>query len=180
VLQVPVLAEKELALLCLVVAHLGDLAQLGGEGLLQLGEHGVVVLQLLDAVQQLGVLDDHLLPRVVVVRECEVGLLSPAHHVKPLLLEKAVLLLQSCSLVCHEIHGGADLLDLQTLGVLLLFNLASHLVQLVHLLCHLRGGVLVFLLQARHRALVLDMGLLQVSPQLSNFSLTFLVQFNLR
>ena len=117
---------KELALLCLVVAHLGDLAQLGSKGLLQLGEHEVVVLQLIDAVQQLGALDDHLLPGVVVVRKGDAGHLSHANHVKPVLL-------QSCFLVCNMIHGGPGLLDLQTLGVHLLFNLATHLVGLVYL-----------------------------------------------
>ena len=122
----PEVLYKELALLCLVVAHLGDLAQLGSKGLLQLGEHEVVVLQIIDAVQQLGALDDHLLPGVVVVRKGDADHLSHANHVKPVLL-------QSCFLVCNMIHGGPGLLDLQTLGVHLLFNLASHLVGLVYL-----------------------------------------------
>merc|ERR1712223_1627360 len=179
VLEVPVPAQQEGSLLGLGLGNLVHLVQLLSQGLPKLPKHRVVVLQLFNAVEKLSIFDDNLLPRVVVVAEGEVSLLSPAGDVQPLLLKKSVLLLQGRLLVGHHVHGSSDLLYLEVLGMLLLLHLAAHLVQLVHLFRHLSSGIAVLLLQALHSRLVLDVGLFKVSPQLVDLSLTLLVQLNL-
>merc|ERR1712165_175747 len=78
VLEVPVLAQQEGSLLGLGLGNLVHLIQLLGQGLPELPKHSVVVLQLFNAVEKLSIFNDNLLPRVVVVGEGEVRLLSPA------------------------------------------------------------------------------------------------------
>merc|ERR1712223_291462 len=179
VLEIPVLAQQEGALLGLSLGDLVHLVQLLGQGLPELPKHSVVVLQLFNAVEKLSIFNDSLLPRVVVVGEGEVSLLSPAGDVQPLLLQKPVLLLQGRLLVDHHVHGSTDLFDLEVLGMLLLLHLAAHLVQLVHLFSHLGSGIAVLLLQALDSRLVLDVGLFKVPPQLVDLSLALLVELNL-
>ena len=55
----------------------------------------VVVVQFLDAPQQVGVLDDNLLLGVVEVAQCQIGLLAPAGAVAEVLVEQAVLFKKS-------------------------------------------------------------------------------------
>merc|ERR1712012_398309 len=62
---------------------------------------------------------------------------------------------------------------------LVLLNLGLNLVQLLDLLLHLGNGILVLLLQSNNGGLLLDLGLLQVSSQLGDLSLSLLVQLNL-
>merc|ERR1719486_86007 len=179
VLEVPVLAQQEGALLGLGLGNLVHLVQLLGQGLPELPKHCVVVLQLFNAVEKLSIFNDNLLPRVVVVAEGEVSLLPPAGDVQPLLLQQSVLLLQGRLLIGHHVHGSTNLFDLEVLGMLLLLHLAAHLVQLVHLLCHLSSCIAVLLLQALDSRLVLDVGLFKVPPQLVDLSLALLVELNL-
>merc|ERR1719422_2486643 len=60
-----------------------------------------------------------------------------------------------------------------------LLNLGLDLVQLLNLLLHLGVGILVLLLRSNNGGLLLDLGLLQVSSQLGDFSLSLLVELNL-
>merc|ERR1719220_3278471 len=78
-----------------------------------------------------------------IIGKGEVGFLSPADDVEPLLLEQPILFLQSCFLVRNKIHRGSDLLNLQILCVFLFLHLASHFVELIHLFGHLRCCVLM-------------------------------------
>merc|ERR1719192_644818 len=62
---------------------------------------------------------------------------------------------------------------------LVLLDLGLDLIELFNLLLHLSGGVGVLLLQADNGGLLLDLGLLQVPPQLAHLGLPLLVKLNL-
>merc|ERR1719192_963583 len=62
---------------------------------------------------------------------------------------------------------------------LVLLDLGLDLIELFNLLLHLSIGILVLLLQTDNGGLLLDLGLLQVSPQLGHLSLSLLVKLNL-
>merc|ERR1719422_936171 len=62
---------------------------------------------------------------------------------------------------------------------LVLLNLGLNLVELLNLLLHLSIGILVLLLQTNNGGLLLDLGLLKVTPQLGHLSLPLLVELNL-
>ena len=60
------------------------------------------------------------------------------------------------------------------------FNvLGLHLVELVDLFAHFGDGIVVLLAQVGQSRLVLDVGFLQVATQFAQFSLAFLVEFDL-
>merc|ERR1719394_1448310 len=77
------------------------------------------------------------------------------------------------------ISGSTSISNLVHDDSLVLLNLGLDLVQLLDLLLHLSNGILVLLLQSNNGGLLLDLGLLQVSPQFGHLSLSLLVQLNL-
>merc|ERR1740123_2772650 len=77
------------------------------------------------------------------------------------------------------ISGSASIRDLVHDDSLVLLNLALDLVELLNLLLHLSISILVLLLQADNGGLLLDLGLLEVAPELGHLSLPLLVKLNL-
>ena len=57
--------------------------------------------------------------------------------------------------------------------------LGLHLGQLIALLIHLHDGILLLLLHASGGGLPLDVGLLNILPQLGDLGITLLIQLNL-
>ena len=68
------------------------------------------------------------------------------------------------------ISGGTNIVDLVGDLSAVLGHLDLHLVQLVHLLGHLRDGVSLLLLQADQGGFLLDVSLLQVAAKFGSLS----------
>merc|ERR1719510_1813748 len=179
VLGVPVLAQQALPLLGLVVSHGAGLAELVGQGDLQLGQHVGRVLQLLELPQQVAVLSGQLPLVCLHVSQGQVGLLHLLAEVVQAGLEVLDVLLRGSLAPGNLVSGSAGISDLVHDLSLVLLNLGLDLIELLHLLLHLGGGVSVLLLQTDNGGLLLDLGLLQVSSQLAHLGLSLLVQLNL-
>merc|ERR1719394_242319 len=108
-----------------------------------------------------------------------VGLLNLLVEVIESSLKVSQVLLSRGLATVDLISGGASISNLVHDDSLVLLNLGLDLVQLLDLLLHLGNGILVLLLQSNNGGLLLDLGLLQVSPQLGDLSLSLLVQLNL-
>merc|ERR1719510_405611 len=179
VLGVPVFPQQALPLLGLVVSHGAGLAELVGQGDLQLGQHVGGVLQLLQLAEQVTVLSGQLPLVSLHVSQGQVGLLHLLAEVVQAGLEVLDILLRGSLAAVDLVSGSAGISDLVHDDGLVLLNLGLDLVQLLHLLLHLSGGVSVLLLQADNGGLLLDLGLLQVPPQLAHLGLPLLVELNL-
>merc|ERR1719336_75916 len=179
VLGVPVLAQQALPLLGLVVSHGTGLAQLVGQRDLELGQHVGGVLQLLQLSQQVTVLSGQLPLVSLHVAQGQVGLLHLLAQVVQGGLEVPHILLRGSLAPVHLVSGSAGISNLVHDDSLVLLNLGLDLVQLLHLLLHLSGGVSVLLLQTDNSGLLLDHGLLQVPPQLAHLGLSLLVELDL-
>merc|ERR1719326_876158 len=167
VLCVPVLAQQALPLLGLVVGHGAGLAQLVGQVDLELGQHVGGVLQLLQLSQQVAVLSGQLPLVSLHVAQGQVGLLHLLAQVVQAGLQVPHILLRGGLAAVDLVSGGAGISDLVHDHSLVLLNLGLDLVQLLHLLLHLSGRVGVLLLQGDNGGLLLDLGLLQIPPQLA-------------
>merc|ERR1719394_522829 len=108
-----------------------------------------------------------------------VGLLNLLVEVIESSLKVSQVLLSRGLATVDLISGGASISNLVHDDSLVLLNLGLDLVQLLDLLLHLSNGILVLLLQSNNGGLLLDLGLLQVSPQFGHLSLSLLVQLNL-
>merc|ERR1719394_1286866 len=108
-----------------------------------------------------------------------VGLLNLLVEVIESSLKVSQVLLSRGLATVDLISGGASISNLVHDDSLVLLNLGLDLVQLLNLLLHLGVGILVLLLQSNNGGLLLDLGLLQVSSQLGDFSLSLLVELNL-
>ena len=95
------------------------------------------------------------------------------------MIEQRVLLLKASLLICQHVKASHDLVNLKLLGVLLLLNLLLHLVQLIHLLRHLGGGVNMLLLEPDKDTIMPDVGLLKVPSELVDLGLPLLVEVDL-
>merc|ERR1719220_878631 len=79
----------------------------------------------------------------------------------------------------HLISGGAGIGDLVHDEHLVLLDLGLHLAKSVNLLSHLSSSISLLPLQVGEDGLLLDVGLLDILPELSNLSLPLLVELNL-
>merc|ERR1719394_527136 len=108
-----------------------------------------------------------------------VGLLNLLVEVIESSLKVSQVLLSRGLATVDLISGGASISNLVHDDSLVLLNLGLDLVQLLNLLLHLGVSILMLLLQSNNGGLLLDLGLLQVSSQLGDFSLSLLVELNL-
>merc|ERR1719384_552021 len=178
-LGVPVLAQQALPLLGLVVSHGAGLAELVSQVDLQLGQHVGGVLQLLQLAEQVAVLGGQLPLVVLHVSQGQVGLLDLLSKVVESSLQVLEVLLGGGLAAVDLVSGGAGISDLVHDLSLVLLNLGLDLVELFNLLLHFSISILVLLLQTDNGGLLLDLGLLQVPPQLGHLGLSLLVKLNL-
>merc|ERR1719445_2409249 len=179
VLGIPVLAQKALPFLGLVVSDSAGLRQLVSQGDLQLGEHVGRVLQLLQLTEKIGVLSGQLPLATLHVSKSQISLLNLLAEVVEGALDVSQAFLGRGLAAVNLVSGGTSISNLVHDDSLVLLNLGLDLVELLNLLLHLGKGILVLLLQADNCGLLLDLGLLEVAPQLSHLSLPLLVELNL-
>merc|ERR1719400_1511469 len=179
VLKVPVLAQKKSPLASLVVAQGLDVVELGGKGSLLLGKDVQVVVKVANNAEEIGVLTSDL---VLVGGKVSKGEVDIVH-----LLVDGVKSLQHLLVrhvggglgPHHLVSGSTGICDLVHDEHLVLLDLGLHLAKSVDLLGHLSRGITLLPLQVGEDGLLLDVGLLDVLPQLGNLSFPFLVELNL-
>merc|ERR1719367_2539913 len=130
-------------------------------------------------MEKVGILSSKLSLVSLKISKSEVGLLDLLGQFIEGSLEVLQALLSRGLATVDLISGSTSISNLVHDDSLVLLNLGLDLVQLLDLLLHLGNGILVLLLQSNNGGLLLDLGLLQVSPQLGDLSLSLLVQFNL-
>merc|ERR1719225_72090 len=196
VLLLGLLVNAHLEDLALSAEHL-ELGQQGGSvaglgvsqslGVLQLGAQGDLALAqvpdgslgLLDLARQVLGLNLQLLPGGVGLVESPGQLvqLGVGLYNEPLGHLAVALSVGALSHGLVQSLAGVHQVPLHTSLVLLSFRL--HLVEAVNVLPHLRHGVVVFAPQSCQGALVLNVGLLQLSLQLGQLGLSLLVELDL-
>merc|ERR1719412_2169247 len=129
--------------------------------------------------QQVTVLSGQLPLVVLNVSQGQVGLLDLLAQVIESSLQVLQVLLSGGLAAVDLISGSAGISDLVHDLSLVLLNLRLDLVELFNLLLHFSIGILVLLLQTDNSSLLLDLGLLQVPPQLGHLGLSLLVKLNL-
>merc|ERR1719225_177051 len=179
VLKVPVLAQKKSPLASLVVAQGLDIVELGGKGSLLLSKDVQVVVQVTNNAEKVRVLAGNLVLAGCKVSKGEVGivhlLVDGVESLQHLLVGHV-----SGGLGPHHlVSGSAGICDLVHDEHLVLLDLGLHLAESVDLLGHLSRGITLLPLQVGEDGLLLDVGLLNVLPELSNLSLPLLVELNL-
>merc|ERR1719445_473793 len=179
VFGISVFAQQRLSLLGLVVSHSTGLGQLVSEADLELGQHVGRVLQLLELTEKVGILSSKLSLVSLKISQCKVGLFDLLGKIIESSLEVLQAFLCRSLATVDLISGSTSISNLVHDDSLVLLNLGLDLVQLLDLLLHLGNGILVLLLKSNNGGLLLDLGLLKVSPQLGHLSLSLLVQFNL-
>merc|ERR1719285_615895 len=179
VLHVPELSKKADSLLCLVVGN-GFLFIKGRhQGRLGLGHQAGVGVELLQLAEKVGILNGDPSLAGLKVAQVEVHLLNLLGQLiqgsgkGPLGLFGGSL--RSGHLVCCCTNIANFICNLAAV----LGNLGFHLVQLVHLLRHFGDGIGLLLLQAHQGGVMLNVALLQILPELADFTLPLLVQLNL-
>merc|ERR1719422_2419471 len=178
-LSISVFAQQRLSLLGLVVSNSTGLGKLVSEADLELGQHVGRVLKLLELTEKIGILSSKLSLVSLKISQCKVGLFDLLGKIIESSLEVLKALLSRGLATVDLISGSTSISNLVHDDSLVLLNLGLGLVQLLDLLLHLGNGILVLLLQSNNGGLLLDLGLLKVSPQLGHLSLSLLVQFNL-
>merc|ERR1719474_640607 len=179
VLHVPELAEEGDSLLGLVVGHQLLFIQGGSQGRLRLHHQAGVGIELLDLTEEICVLASHSPFGRLKVAKVQVGLFDPLGQVVQGCDEGAMRLLSRGLGPGHLVCCCTDVPNFICNLPTIFDNLGLHLVQLVHLLGHLCDGVRLLLLEACKSRLVLNVALLQIFPQLGNFSLALLIQLHL-
>merc|ERR1712127_597741 len=178
-LEVLEFAKKGSPLLCFIISNMSSFTQLGFKLDLQFGHHVGLVLKFLDCFQQVSVFSGNLPLVVFKVSKSKVGffnlLVSFIEGSKQALVGFLSRSLGSANLI----SGSTNILDLMHESGLLLLNLGLHLGKLVNLFRHLSNSILMLLLQADEGCRLLDVGLFQILPQLTNLSLPLLVELNL-
>merc|ERR1719328_705696 len=134
---------------------------------------------LLQLPQQVSVLGSQLPLVSLHVSKGQVSLLHLLSQVIEAGLKVPHILLRGSLAPVHLISSGTSISNLVHDHSLVLLNLSLDFVQLLNLLLHLSSGVAVLLLQTDNSGLLLDLSLLQVSPQLGHLSLSLLVKLDL-
>merc|ERR1719422_2426538 len=179
VLKVPVLAQKKSPLARLVVAQGLDIVQLGGKGSLLLGKDVQVVVEVANNAKKVRVLAGNLVLAGRKVSKGEVGivhlLVDGVESLQHLLVGHV-----SGGLGPHHlVSGSTGISNLVHDEHLVLLNLGLHLAKSVDLLGHLSRGIALLPLKVGEDGLLLDVGLLDVLPELGNLGLPLLVELNL-
>ena len=170
-LQVAHLAKKVDPLPGLSISEPLGVLELGGQAAPVLAQRGRVPLGLLELVNQVAVLDRDLPLGAIGLMESPLELLKPALGVVDLLLDHLALLLkrQLLTLVVGQVLLG--LLQLESNCVPLLLSLGLGLVLSVDLFTHLSNGTVVLLSQHGQRALMGDVGLVELHLELGKLLL---------
>merc|ERR1719260_627323 len=179
VLKVPVLAQKKSPLASLVVAQGLDVAKLGRNGGLLLGKDVQVVVKVANDAEKVGVLASNFVLAGGIVSQRKVGVIDLLVDGVEALQHLLVGHISRGLSPHHLISGGAGISDLVHDEHLVLLDLRLHLAKSVDLLGHLSRGIALLPLQVGEDGLLLDVGLLDVLPELSNLSLPLLVELPL-
>merc|ERR1719367_1755495 len=130
-------------------------------------------------MEKVGILSSKLSLVSLKISKSQVSLFDLLGKIIESSLQVLQALLSRCLATVDLISGSTSISNLVHDDSLVLLNLGLDLVQLLDLLLHLGNSILVLLLQSNNGGLLLDLGLLQVSPQLGHLSLSLLVQLNL-
>merc|ERR1719367_2730082 len=130
-------------------------------------------------MEKVGILSSKLSLVSLKISQCKVGLFDLLGKIIESSLEVLQAFLCRSLATVDLISGSTSISNLVHDDSLVLLNLGLDLVQLLDLLLHLGNGILVLLLKSNNGGLLLDLGLLQVSPQFGHLSLSLLVQLNL-
>merc|ERR1719341_2184958 len=179
VLEVPVLAEKELSVPGLIVAASLDIIELGTKSRLGLGQHVQAVLKVTHNAEQLSVLVGNLVLHHGKVSNSQVGSIKLLVDGIECLQQILVGLVSGCLAPTHLISGGSGVSDLSHDDLLVLVNLGLHLLEGISLLLHLEDGVSLLPFQVGEDRLRGDVGLLHVFAELDDLRLTLLVELHL-
>merc|ERR1719500_2662892 len=179
VLEVPVLAEKELSVPGLVVTMSLDVIELGSKSRLGLGQHVQAVLKVTHNAEQLSVLVGNLVLHHGEVSNGQVGGIKLLVDGIECLQQILVGLVSRCLAPAHLVSGGPGISNLGHDDLLVLVNLGLHLLEGISLLLHLKDGVSLLPLQVGEDRLRGNVGLLHVLAELDDLALTLLVELHL-
>merc|ERR1719204_1498370 len=148
-------------------------------GSLLLGKDVQVVVKISNNAEEIGILTGNLVLAGSKVSQSKVGIVD--------LLVDGVQSLQHLLVghiggglsPHHLVDGSAGICDLVHDEHLVLLNLGLHLAKSVDLLGHLSRGIALLPLQVGEDGLLLDVGLLDVLPELGNLGLPLLVELHL-
>merc|ERR1712117_805559 len=146
---------------------------------LQLGKHVGRVLKLLELSKKISILRGKLPLTSFHVSKSKVSLFNLLVQIIEVTLKVLQALLSRSLASVDLISGSTGISNLMHDDSLVLLNLGLDLVELLNLLLHLSIGILVLLLQSNNGGFLLDLGLLKISSELGDLSLSLLVKLNL-